>query len=144
MFRTFPVSWYCKYCIHIHFLSIYYLLRFHFQNFQNILIKCSRTSPFYGSSYLLPSCFSKCFQSYSLKFYKQDLPGDPVVRTWAFHCQDSGLIPSGGTKILQTLRQKKKIIIIRKVLFCEAFRFSATCICSLCWVIKYISYYCLQ
>ena len=67
--------------MHIHFLSIYYLLRFHFQNFQNILIKCSRTSPFYGSSYLLPSCFSKCFQSYILKFYKQDLPGDPVVKT---------------------------------------------------------------
>ena len=41
----------------------------------------------------------------------QEFPGDPVVRTWCFHCQGLGSIPSQGTKNPQALQQcqgKKK------------------------------------
>ena len=34
-----------------------------------------------------------------------EFPGDPVVRTWRFHCRGPGSIPGGGTKIPQAAQR---------------------------------------
>ena len=52
---------------------------------------------------MVQSLRSKLQYPLKLKMHYLKFPDGPVVRTWHFHCQGLGSIPSGGTKILQAI-----------------------------------------
>ena len=71
-------------------------------------------------------------------------PDGPVVRTWHFHCQGLGSIPSGGTKILQAIiwgLKKKELSLNPTTLLIEiysvdtmAYMQEDVCVCMYIWM----------